>query len=222
MSQVCELLFAGSARVLRVAVCVALVASVGAQSLPTTRNFEDLLSPPATAGQKRDLWRTVLRCGPNSLYMLALAQGHSPDFKSLCDLCEPGVSGCSMEQLVQAATALGLDVRAGRLAFANLLEMKEPVILHLEEAGVDSAVPTGHYVIAAGWDRGSLAVIDGSNATSYYLTPEQLQRVWSGYVLSVAPSGHAWAVLAQVLAALCGYVAVVATRALAKCLKRIN
>jgi hypothetical protein len=165
-----------------------LTPALVAQTTGSTRTLEDLLPPPLTEIERQGLWRQTRCCGPNALYMLAIARGFSPSYQSIRDRCPITDSGSSLADLLATALEHGLPAVAGRMSYASLLAHQGPLLIHLENVGYDSATPTGHFVVAIGWRNGNLAVLDGGTAAQYSIPPDRLRKIWSGYALCLDKS----------------------------------
>lgn len=169
-----------------------------------------LLSGSGTAQEPREIpdfeegadmtsfWRRSRNCGPNSLYVLATAQGYDVSYEKLCDVANAGKDGCSLDDLRRAAKACGIPIRIGKTTAQALEESPEPLILHFDGSQAENKT-IGHFVVLVGWEGDKARIMDGTSGVYRVPARERVLRKWSGYVISV-PAPWSFAELGWALA----------------------
>lgn len=111
-----------------------------------------------------------MQCGPAALSMICSYYGMTYSLDFLCGFCHATSQGVSMAGISQAAAELGLESKAYRLSFNQLLEADSPAILHWNQ---------NHFVVFAGTSRNGkrIRVADpGKGMLSY--SRDEFLRHW--------------------------------------------
>ena len=128
-------------------------------------------------------WRAQADCGPNALYVLMNLEGCKVtlgEVKNLVSL-DP-VQGCSIQDLIDAAAALGFTLDARFVEPGDVYKLPRPFILH----GITSQEKNlGHFIVVADFDskKRNFALVDPIRETFGWNPESSLLNGYSGYVL---------------------------------------
>ncbi len=130
-------------------------------------------------------------CGVNSLFMLLRSWGYKISPREIRQVITPGPDGSSMEDLREAAKALGVDVRVFRCDVEDLgRDCVIPAVAYMKpEAGLSQAARKyrGHFVLIFRVDPGPQGLVhwyDGTQGFMFNRPKDEFIRWWTGYVLS--------------------------------------
>jgi Peptidase C39 family len=132
-------------------------------------------------------WRSVLRCGPNSLYVLLAMHGKRPDYDALVAEMRIGYRGASAADLVRVAKLYGLALDAVQAEASALPKLPLPAISHFLNPG-DSK---GHYVLLLSCNRDdTFTIIECTRGTIERLAKGDFLDRWSGVILAESTHWH--------------------------------
>ena len=136
-------------------------------------------------------------CGPNALYAVLQHYGATQiSYEQVLDAVgEIGEKGASLQDLVNAANALGLPCEPLKeVSPEDLKKMPKPVIVHLTDVGTTysseknsaAAAALDHYDVVLGYDAESnrFAGIDSTNMRFTYFSGQSFARSMSGYCIT--------------------------------------
>ena len=128
-------------------------------------------------------------CGLACLLSVVRYHGGSSNFESLRRLSGTSVTGTTLLGLFQAAQLVGFDALGCEASLTDLLQLKNPCILHVElDAGYQ------HYVVFFGKKKGAgqdMFIIGDPSEGVLTLTSAELQKIWkSKAALILEPSSR--------------------------------
>lgn len=125
------------------------------------------------------------RCGPNVVYIYANLLGRQTSERDIDSLfAVNNERGFSLQELEEALTSLGLQVRVIHCSMAVLKDLPVPFIAHLQR---DLSEMMGHYVVVVGVDDEWIRTIDGTTGAKGRYARARFNKLWTGYVLSSPP-----------------------------------
>ncbi len=133
-----------------------------------------------------EAWRTVNRCGANSLYTFLKMNNASVSYDHLVRELEANLQGVTLKDLRDAAENRGVDCRVVKATPESLLSMELPVIAHFHVIE-----DMGHYVVVVAANDRRITTIDGTTAKISQWEPQKFHERWSGYLL-VTAGGQTW------------------------------
>jgi Peptidase C39 family len=150
-------------------------------------------------------WRSTLRCGPNSLYVLLRMTGRKPDYRHLLQTMEMGDRGVSVAELARAAKGQGLSLTALRIDSHRLLDTPLPAIVHMN----DTDTGFGHFLVWTEYlpESEGFVVADCTYGDIRLMSRGDFQSQWSGVVLVAADrwsASNRWLFVAVLLTAFNG------------------
>ena len=121
-------------------------------------------------------------CGPDSLKVICDMMGIQADRNQLYRLSNLNESGTTMNNLADAAYALGLDAVGMRLSLRELAKLSQPVI---------AWVQGNHFVVVEGIIGDEVRIIDPglvlSSEREVFLLPKtEFSKIWQGHVLVIS------------------------------------
>lgn len=125
-------------------------------------------------------WRSVYRCGPNSLYVVLRMHEKQVDYDSLVDQLNLTDQGANVADLVRVAKANGVPYTALRAEASALKKMPLPAIAHFLNPG-DAK---GHYVVLLSVNRDdTFTTIECTRGEMERLSRGDFLDRWSGVIL---------------------------------------
>jgi ABC-type bacteriocin/lantibiotic exporter with double-glycine peptidase domain len=120
-------------------------------------------------------------CGPNSLYLACRIMRHEISLAELKErLHSEGSKECSLLDLQQAATQVGLHPVGIRTSLPALQMIRAPTILHLKS--VVGQVEGDHFLLYLGHQTQGMYVLDAP-APAQFVPTERLNLLWTGNAL---------------------------------------
>ncbi len=102
------------------------------------------------------------------------------------DACGTDKTGTSLKGILDAAPKVGMSAKALKAKVKNihdLISIDKPVILHLQRK--DGWL---HFVVLYEMDRKKALILDPEDGELHRLTHGELEELWSGYIVIMAPS----------------------------------
>lgn len=116
-------------------------------------------------------------CGPYALMVVAKTFGVDVDLSSIADLAGTTPQGTTMKGLADAAHKIGLRARGMRMSHRQLTNLKPPIIAY---------VNNDHFFVIDQILDDKLSITD-INMEFDFMSLEEFNRIWDGYVLIVSP-----------------------------------
>lgn len=132
---------------------------------------------------------TAKTSGPVCLYFLDCRLGGQRDYEAIVEICQPGRTGTTMDQLAAATSELGYSSFAFRSGVAALKRLKSPAIIGLRydnQLDMNSHRCRDRFVAILGWDdrEDRFIVFDPPRNIQYYSSAE-LTETFSGIGLAI-------------------------------------
>lgn len=135
----------------------------------------------ASETSDRSIWRAPHLDGVNSLYTHLRSRGHNVNYDNLRATAES--TGCAnLTQLVEIARIHDMRLKPARLTEAELLQLRSPVIIHLEPEGERSG-GFSLFLFQRPESR-TVGILDGATLTPYELGIDSFRRAWTGFALT--------------------------------------
>ncbi|MDR3637798.1 MAG: cysteine peptidase family C39 domain-containing protein [Isosphaeraceae bacterium] len=130
-------------------------------------------------------------CGVNSLYMFLRSWGHSISPDEVRRKTPVGYYGSSLQDLKNAAQAMGVDVRIYHCGLEDLGKNCDlPAIAYMKTSprlGTPTREYRGHFVLVSAVEPGPKGLVywyDGTIGIPFNRPKDSFDQWWSGYVLS--------------------------------------
>ena len=117
-------------------------------------------------------------CGPYSLMVIAKTFGVDVDLSCIAELAGTTRQGTTMKGLADAAHKLGLRARGLKLSRYQLMDLKLPTIAYVND---------NHFFVIDQILNDKLSITD-INLEFNFMSLEEFDQIWDGYVLTVSPS----------------------------------
>jgi len=125
-------------------------------------------------------WRSLNRCGPNSLYVLLRMSGRSVVYDTLLEKMRLTDRGASVADIVRTAREYGLGLTPLKAPASALDTLPLPAIAHLNIPGEDR----GHYLLVLAQKKnGDIAVIECTEGNITIMPRGTFLDRWSGVIL---------------------------------------
>lgn len=136
--------------------------------------------PPPEVAQDDLGWRSIYRCGPNSLYVVLLMHGKQVDYDSLVEEFNLTDRGANVADLARVAQAHGIPYTPLRAKASALSKLPLPAIVHFQSP----AYSKGHYVVLLSVNGdGIFTIIECTTGQMELLSRGDFLERWSGVVL---------------------------------------
>jgi hypothetical protein len=137
-------------------------------------------------------FQSGLHCGPNSLYMLLRLSGIGVSLEQVARSVPLSSTGCTIEDLRQAATDLGLGVEVRKVTPDEFKDLPKPLIAHFFAPASGLGTPGAgrdHFALVTRTSPdGGFQSIDSNNLVTTTYLGLNFARNFSGYCLVVRPS----------------------------------
>lgn len=137
-------------------------------------------------GEMPPYWRTRANAPVNALYLLLSAHGKSVGFRETVQAFAGTRSVNSLQDVCDAADALGVLASIRRTSLADLWRADEPVIAYIDGSEEDLG-ESGHLLVLTEFQRESKSLVayDALSAVGIRVPCEVFNRDWSGFVLQL-------------------------------------
>lgn len=145
-----------------------------------------LAGPEGATGSSYD-YRTILRCGPNSLYTFLILSGHPEVTFEQCDHLPVSPQGTPLSAICDAARQFQIDGEIRRYDVSDIDSLPLPAIGQFT-IGESNKLSKYHFSVIYKVDTGRVYIIDGTVGALRYVRRSALGNFWTGVAMSRRPT----------------------------------